>query len=56
MVRHNRRWLSQAFANAAMGPAHLATVFVLISAELGEENEVLNDLRAMESVKEAYRV
>jgi len=34
----------------------LATAFVLINAELGAENEVLKDLKAIQEVKEAYMV
>ena len=34
----------------------MATAFVLINAELGAENEVLKDLKAIQEVKEAYMV
>jgi len=34
----------------------LATAFVLINAEMGAENEVLKDLKAIQEVKEAHKV
>ena len=34
----------------------LATAFVLINAEIGAENEVLEDLKAIQEVKEAHMV
>jgi len=34
----------------------LATAFVLINAEIGAENEVLKDLKAIQEVKEAHMV
>jgi len=34
----------------------LATAFVLINAEIGAENEVLKDLKAISEVKEAHMV
>jgi DNA-binding Lrp family transcriptional regulator len=34
----------------------LATAFVLINAEIGAENEVLKDLKAITEVKEAHMV
>ena len=34
----------------------MATAFVLINAEIGSENEVLNDLRSISEVKEAHMV
>jgi DNA-binding Lrp family transcriptional regulator len=34
----------------------MPAAFVLINAEIGSEDEVLKDLRAMEQVKEAYVV
>ena len=34
----------------------MATAFVLINAELGAENEVLRDLKAIQEVKEAHMV
>lgn len=34
----------------------MATAFVLINAEIGAENEVLKDLRAIQEVKEAHMV
>jgi len=34
----------------------LATAFVLINAELGAENEVLRDLKAIQEVKDAHMV
>ena len=34
----------------------MATAFVLINAEIGAENEVLKDLKAIQEVKEAHMV
>jgi len=34
----------------------LATAFVLINAEIGAENEVLKDLKAIKEIKEAHMV
>ncbi len=34
----------------------MATAFVLINAEIGAENEVLKDLKAITEVKEAHMV
>lgn len=34
----------------------MATVFVMINTELGAESEVLNELKAIEEVKETYLV
>jgi DNA-binding Lrp family transcriptional regulator len=34
----------------------LATAFVLINAEIGAENDVLKDLKAIQEVKEAHMV
>jgi DNA-binding Lrp family transcriptional regulator len=34
----------------------LATAFVLINAEIGSENDVLKDLKAIEEIKEAHMV
>jgi len=34
----------------------LSTAFVLINAELGAENEVLRDLKAIQEVKEVHMV
>ena len=34
----------------------MATAFVLINAELGAENEVLRDLKAIQEVKDAHMV
>ena len=34
----------------------MATAFVLINAEIGAENEVLEDLKAIQEVKEAHMV
>ncbi|MCW3991775.1 MAG: Lrp/AsnC ligand binding domain-containing protein [Candidatus Bathyarchaeota archaeon] len=34
----------------------MATAFVLINAEIGAENEVLKELRAISEVKEAHMV
>ncbi len=34
----------------------MPAAFVLINAEIGSEDEVLKDLRAMEQIKEAYVV
>lgn len=34
----------------------MATAFVLINAEIGSENDVLKDLKAIEEIKEAHMV